>query len=296
MDKILLGSHIGMGGPDYFLETCKTAVRWGENTFMFYTGAPQNSIRTPLSQCKIKEGLEFLKTTDIDISTVIVHAPYIINLANTIDEDKFEFAINILVSELKRTFEFGPKTLVLHPGSAVGGDYQQGLDKIVEGLNKAFEKDHTDVIVALETMAGKGHETCSKFDDLAYIISHCKYPERLGVCLDTCHINDAGFDLNKIEDILDEFDSKIGLDRLKVIHLNDSKNPISSHKDRHENIGFGTIGFDNLLKFVYHEKLASVPKILETPYVDKFPPYKLEIEMIRNKKINPNLLKEVTRI
>ena len=279
MEDILLGSHIGMNGPSYFEETCKKALEWGENTFMVYTGAPQNSNRTPLNQCKINEGLEILKNK-IDITKVIVHAPYIINLANTIDEDKFKYGVDVLINELKRTFAFGTKILVLHPGSAVGGNNKEGLDKIVEGLDIALSSDNTDVIVALETMAGKGHETCFNFADLTYIISKCKYSNRLGVCLDTCHINDAGYDLNNVDAIIDSFNKEIGLDRLKVIHLNDSKNPISSHKDRHENIGFGTIGFENLLKFVYHPKLKNVPKILETPYVNELPPYKLEIEMI----------------
>lgn len=287
--EILIGSHVGMNGPDFFLGTCKTAINWGENTFMFYTGAPQNSFRAPTSRLKISEGLAYLKENNVDITKVIVHAPYIINLANTVDESKFEFGVSFLIEELSRCKEFGIKTLVLHPGSAVGGDIKEGLDKICAGLDLVFAQDNSDVIIALETMAGKGHELGRTFEEVAYIIEHTKHSNRLGVCLDTCHLNDAGYVVDDIENILDQFDKIIGLDRLKVIHLNDSKNELGSHKDRHENIGFGTIGFDTLVKYINHPKLIDIPKILETPYVNEKPPYKEEILMLKSGKMDHDL-------
>ena len=284
MRDILLGSHVSMNGPRYFLGSVQDALSFGENTFMFYTGAPQNSRRTPLNQCKIEEGLKLIKENGIDLDKVVVHAPYIINLANTFDKDKFEASIKFLKIELDRTAGFGCKLLVLHPGSHVQAGVEKGLQQIVKGLDIALADDENDVTICLETMAGKGSECGSHFEEIQYIIEHVKKPERLAVCLDTCHINDAGYDVSDVDAIIDEFDKTIGLDRLKVIHLNDSKNIRGSHKDRHANIGVGEIGFETLAKFVYHPKLDSIPKILETPYIDGEPPYKEEIIRLRNYK------------
>ena len=280
-NKMWLGSHVGMAAPDYYLGTVKEAISYGSTTFMFYTGAPQNSARTPISSLKIKEGRELLKNLGFDEAKLVVHAPYIINLANTIKPESFEFSTQFLVKELFRTASFGIRLLVLHPGSAVGGDEKEGLNQVVKGLDLALEEDKSDVIVCLETMAGKGKEVGKTFEEIAYIINNCKYKNRLGVCLDTCHINDAGYEVGDVDGILDEFDKTIGLDRLKVIHLNDSKNEKGSHKDRHENIGYGTIGFDVLLKWVHSERIKDVPKILETPWPSKDKaPYKEEISML----------------
>ena len=294
-DKIYIGSHIGLSKPDYFVNTVKTAIKYGETAFMFYTGAPQNSVRVPTEKLKINEGLDILKKSNIDLSKVVIHAPYIINLGNTLDKQKFDFSIIALVMELKRTAAFGVKTLVLHPGSSVGCDETRALDQVVDGLDEALNKDKTNVVIALETMAGKGHELGKNFEQISYIISHSKHPDRLGVCLDTCHINDAGYDVFNEKDVISSFDKIIGLNKLKVIHLNDSKNKRSSHKDRHENIGFGEIGFEALIKYVYDSCLKDIPKILETPYIDGHPPYKEEIIMIKARKFNLNLKEEVIK-
>lgn len=285
---ILIGSHIGMSGPDYFKETVKTAIEYGENTFMFYTGAPQNSKRVPIEKCKIDEGIELIEKSNIDLSKVVVHAPYIINLANT-DPEKHSFSVKLLVEELIRTAKFRCNVLVLHPGSTLGLDYNNSVDALVSGLDEALELANNDVVIALETMAGKGNEIGKTFEELQSIIKKCKFSNKLGVCFDTCHVNDAGYDLNDIDALLNKFDHIIGIDKLKVIHLNDSKNEKGSHKDRHENIGFGTIGFDTLLKYVFDERLINIPKILETPFINGFAPYKNEINMIKSKKFDKDI-------
>lgn len=279
--EVLLGSHISMCAPDYFLGAVKEAISYGENTFMFYTGAPQNSIRVPLEKCKIVEGQKLLKENNIDINKIVVHAPYIINLGNSIDENKFELAKKVLKNELNRTYAFGCKLLVLHPGLHIGQGEEVGLKQIIKGLNEVLKEDNTDVTICLETMAGKGSELGKTFDEIAYIINNSQFKNRLGVCLDTCHINDAGYNVENIDEVLDLFDKKIGLDRLKVIHLNGSKNIKGSHKDRHENIGKGTIGLNTLKKYVFNKKLIDIPKILETPYINGFPPYKDEIKLLK---------------
>ena len=258
---------------------------------MFYTGAPQNTKRLPIDLEKVKEAEQLMKDNKMAKENVIVHAPYIINLA-TDDLVKREFSCNFLKEEIKRVETLGFSYLVLHPGSHVGAGTDKGIQNIVDSLNKIIDKD-TKVVILLETMAGKGTEVGKNFEELESIISRIKQKENIGVCLDTCHINDAGYDLNYFDKVLDSFDKIIGLDKLKCIHVNDSKNMIGSHKDRHENIGYGHIGFDNLINIIYNKRLDNIPKILETPYIDKtYPPYKYEIEMIRAKKFNKNLIDE----
>ena len=280
-EELYIGSHVSMSGPDYYVGSVKEALSYGANTFMFYTGAPQNTFRLPLERLKIEEGRALLKENGIDESKIIVHAPYIINIANQLNVDNYELGKRNLLSELKRTYAFGLKVLVLHPGSHVSTGVENGLDSIIKALDEVLDNDQTDVKIALETMAGKGSEMGTSFEQLAYIISHLKKPERVGVCLDTCHISDNGLDINNIDEILAEFDKTIGLDKLLVIHVNDSKNPVGAHKDRHENIGYGFIGFDALNKVVHHPLLNGIPKILETPYYNEEPPYKKEIEMFK---------------
>lgn len=287
-DEIFIGSHVGMGSPNYFLGSVEEALSYGANTFMFYTGAPQNSFRKPLDELKIKEGLELIKKNGLNQNKIIVHAPYIINAANTLNPAIEELAIKTILNELKRTFAFGVKIMVLHPGAHVGAGKEAGINALVHALNYVFEQDKSDVKIALETMSGKGSEIGSSFDDISTIISNCKYKDRLGVCLDTCHINDAGYDLKDIDSVLNEFDKKIGLNKLLVIHINDSKNVIGSHKDRHENIGYGTIGFDIINQICHHPLLKEIPKILETPYFNKKAVYKKEIEMLRNSSYENN--------
>ena len=281
-DELIIGSHVGMSAPDFYLGSVKEAISYGSTTFMFYTGAPQNSFRKPVNELKIEEGRKLLKEAGFDESKLVVHAPYIINAANYTRPDIYELAINTIVSELRRTAAFGVGILVLHPGSHVGMGVENGILALSKALDVAFASDGTKVKIALETMAGKGHEIGVNFKEIKSIIDHCEHKDRLGVCLDTCHISDAGYDVKDFDKILEEFDRIVGLDRLLVVHVNDSKNPIGAHKDRHENIGYGYLGFETLYKIVNHPKLASVPKILETPYYNEKAPYKQEIEMLRS--------------
>lgn len=285
---IYLGSHVSMNAPDFYLGSVKEAISYGSTTFMFYTGAPQNSFRKPLSELKIQEGRKLLKEAGFDESKLVVHAPYIINAANSTKPELYEMSINTIVSELRRTAGFGCKILVLHPGSHVGTGVENGILALAKALDVAFACDGTDVKIALETMAGKGHEIGTSFEQIRAVIDKCEHKERLGVCLDTCHISDAGYDVSNFDEILTEFDRIIGLDRLLVVHVNDTKNPLGAHKDRHENIGYGYLGFDTLYKVVNHPLLRDIPKILETPYYNEKAPYKQEIEMLRSGKYIDN--------
>lgn len=287
--NIVIGSHVSFSKDKQMLGSVLEALKYKANTFMFYTGAPQNTNRSDIDNKLTDLAHNLMVNENINIKDVVVHAPYIINLAN---EKNYDFNVKFLKEEIKRVEELGVEKLVLHPGSHVGIGVEQGIENIINGLNSCIDKD-CKVIICLETMAGKGTELGRSFEELKQIIDGVKYKEKIGVCLDTCHINDAGYDLNDIDYILDEFDRIIGLDKLLVLHINDSKNVKGSKKDRHENIGYGTIGFDNLIKVIYHDKLKDVPKILETPYIEKCPPYKYEIEMIRNKKFNDHLKEDV---
>lgn len=293
MKDLIIGSHVSFKKNDQIIGSIKEALSYGANTFMFYTGAPQNTKREAIDSNLVIEGKKLMEENNIDINNVIVHAPYIINLANLANQD---FSVNFLKEEIKRVESLGVTKLVLHPGSHVGVGIDKGIENIIDGLNKVLEDD-TNVLICLETMAGKGSECASNFMEIKQIIDGVKKNQNLRVCLDTCHINDAGYSLNDFDKVLEEFDSVIGLDRLACIHVNDSKNELGAHKDRHENIGYGTIGFDNLLKVIYHPSLDGIPKILETPYIKalkySYPPYKFEIEMIRKKIFNENLIDDI---
>ncbi len=285
---LLIGSHVGYKKDTGILGSVKEALSYGATTFMFYTGAPQNTIRSSIDENIVKEADKLMRENNIDKNKVIVHAPYIINLANT---EKYEFAVEFLKQEIKRCEQLGMKYLVLHPGSHVGLGVDIGIKNIISGLNEVLK--NSNVTILLETMAGKGSEIGKTFDELERIIVKIEKKELIGVCMDTCHLNDSGYNISEFDDILDLFDKKVGMKYLKCIHINDSKNILSSNKDRHENIGFGTIGFDNLLKVIYHDKLKDIPKILETPYVDKYAPYKQEIEMIKQKIFDENLIEKI---
>ncbi len=292
---LIIGSHVGYKKDSGLVGSVKEALSYNANTFMFYTGAPQNTKRLPIDLEKVKEADQLMKDNKIAKENVIVHAPYIINLA-TDDLVKREFSCNFLKEEIKRVETLGFHYLVLHPGSHVGAGTDKGIQNIADSLNKILDKD-TKVVILLETMAGKGTEVGKNFEEVESIISKIKQKENICVCLDTCHINDAGYDLNNFDKVLDSFDKIIGLDKLKCIHVNDSKNIMGSHKDRHENIGYGHIGFDNLINIIYNKRVDNIPKILETPYIDKtYPPYKYEIEMIRTKKFNKNLIDECKQL
>ena len=280
---LIIGSHVGYKKDSGLVGSVKEALSYDANTFMFYTGAPQNTIRSSIDLENVREAYKLMQDNGIDKNNVIVHAPYIINLANG-DESKFNFSCNFLSEELKRVNTLGMKYLVLHPGSHVGQGVDIGIFNIIKALNKVLSNDESDVMILLETMAGKGSELGKTFEELKQIIDGIKKKDRIGVCLDTCHLNDAGYDLNNFNEVLDSFDKIIGIDKIKCIHINDSKNTLGLHKDRHENIGKGTIGLDILMKVIDNPKLKDVPKILETPYIDGKAPYKEEIALIKSKK------------
>ena len=281
---LLIGSHVSMNGPDYYLGSVKEAISYGSTTFMFYTGAPQNSYRKPLEELKIEEGRKLLKEQGFDENKIIVHAPYIINAANKNRTDLLDLSIKTIINELRRTYAFGAKILVLHPGNHLGLGAEEAIQTLAESLDQVFAQDGTDVRIAIETMAGKGSEIGTCFEDVKKILDTCKHPNRLGVCLDTCHVHDAGYDVNDPDALLAEFDKIIGLDRLLVVHLNDSKNIRGAHKDRHENLGYGEIGFEALCEIANHPLLRDIPKILETPYINEKAPYADEISMLRDEK------------
>jgi deoxyribonuclease-4 len=285
-----------MGGKKMLLGASEEAVSYGANTFMVYTGAPQNTIRKKIEDLNIDAGR--LHMLENGIQDIIVHAPYIINIGNATNPATFKLGVDFLQVEIARTEAIGSKQIVLHPGAHVKEGVDIGIAKIIEGLNEVVTKEQ-NVNIALETMAGKGSECGRSFEELARIIDGVKYNEKISVCFDTCHTHDAGYDLvNDFDGVLNEFDKLVGLERLQVLHINDSKNECGARKDRHENIGFGKIGFDTLSYIVHHPQLINIPKILETPYVgedknSKVPPYKYEIEMLKNKQFNPNWIKEV---
>ena len=282
--ELLIGSHVSMSAPAYLVGSLNEALSYKANAFMIYTGAPQNSKRVELSKLKIDEFKVKLKENNIAIENVIVHAPYIINLAS-VNPYKHKIAIDVLKNEIIRTNAIGCKYLVLHPGNAVDCDTNTGINNIANSINEILDSlSDNSVVICLETMSGKGTEVGRNFDQLAKIISLINKKENIGVCLDTCHINDAGYDLTHFDSILDEFDQKIGLDYLHVIHLNDSNNQMNSHKDRHANIGNGTIGFDLLCAIAHNKRIESIPKILETPWYDNHALYAIEIQALRTKK------------
>ena len=282
MKEIIIGSHVNMSGSELLVGSVKSALSFGANTFMFYTGAPQNTLRKPVEELRVEEAKKLMEENNIDVKNLVVHAPYIINLGNLKDEEIFKLAKRVLKDEISRTNYIGVKYLVLHPGAHLNFGIEAGLNRIVEGLNEVLDSDDSDVTILLETMSGKGSELGKTFEELKYIIDHTNKKERLGVCLDTCHVYDGGYDIvNDLDGVLKSFDEIIGLELLKVIHVNDSKNVLGSHKDRHANIGEGNIGYDTLAKVVWHPLLENKIKILETPYIDDKPPYKEEIARLR---------------
>ena len=296
-NELIIGSHVGFNGANQLLGSVKEALSYGANTFMFYTGAPQNTKRNPIKKDLTNEAYKLMQENNIDLSKVIIHAPYIVNLGNL---ENFDFSVNFLKGEISRAHELGIKNVVLHPGSSVSYTKEEAIQSITDGLNLILDND-MDVTICLETMAGKGTEIGSNLAELKTIITGVKFKNKIGICLDTCHLSDSGVDLTNFDEYLNTFDKCIGLNYIKCLHINDSKNELGSHKDRHENIGLGTIGFDTLINIIYDERFKDIPKILETPYVTKddeskekiYPPYKYEIMMIRNRKNNKNLLNDI---
>ncbi len=288
--EVILGCHVNFT-QEQLLGSVKQALSYDANAFMFYTGAPQNTIRKDLDTNLTKEAHALMEEKGIEKKNVICHAPYIINLANNTSEEKWQFSIQFLKQELQRCKMLGVKYIVVHPGSAVGLEKSVALKNISDALNFIIKDD--DPMILLETMAGKGTECGCTLEEIQTILSKVK-SKNIGICLDTCHLNDAGYTIFAFDELLETVDTLIGLDKVHCVHLNDSKNEKGTHKDRHENIGFGTIGFDTLYKVVCNEKLKDVPKILETPYVERlYPPYKFEIESIKQGKLNPNLIQDI---
>ena len=284
-----IGSHVSFKKDTQLLGSLDEALSYGSTTFMFYTGAPQNTKRNPIKDEYTYAAYKLMKENNINIKDVIVHAPYIINLANS-EENKYQFSINFLKQECKRCEELGIEKLVLHPGSHVGLGEELGLKNIINALNEILPTTKTNIL--LETMAGKGTELGKTLEQIKTIINGVKYLN-IGICLDTCHLSDAGYDMSDFDAFLKKLEDMELLNKVKCIHINDSKNPLGAHKDRHENIGFGYLGFDALIDIIHHEKLENIPKILETPYVDEHAPYKLEIEMIKNKEFDKDLKEKV---
>ena len=287
MNDVKLGCHVGMAGKEMFLASAKEAVSYGANVFMLYTGAPQNTRRKDVAELNICAGWEYAHEHGID--EIVVHAPYIVNLANTIKPETYGLAVEFLEKEIIRTAAMKSRILVLHPGSHVNAGSEAGIAQIINGLNTVLDQNDDDVYIALETMAGKGSEIGRTFEELKQIYDGVNKRERLRVCFDTCHVNDAGYDIvNHYEEVFDEFDKVIGLDQIAVFHVNDSMNVLGAHKDRHANIGEGTIGYDTLHRLVHDERFDSIPKILETPWKCEegsakktIPPYKKEIEWLK---------------
>jgi len=278
-----IGSHVSFSNKG-LLTAANEAIGYGSSTFMIYTGAPQNTTRKPIEDQFVEEGRQVMAEHSID--EIVVHAPYIINLGSY-KSNTFRLAVDFLQSEIHRTSYLGVDNIVLHPGAYTDKDAEYGIARIAEGLNEVLKgTDETKVKIALETMAGKGTEIGRSFEEIASIIEKVADNDRLAVCLDTCHIHDAGYDIvHDLDGVLEDFDRIIGLDRLSVIHLNDSKNPRGAGKDRHAPVGAGWIGFDAMRRVVHHEKLSHLPMILETPWIGKDsktqrPMYEAEIALL----------------
>lgn len=280
-----IGSHVSMSGKEMLLGSVREAISYSANTFMVYTGAPQNTKRKAVEELNIENATVYMHENGID--SFVVHAPYIINLANSVNPDIYRLGIDFLAEEINRTVKMGSNLLVLHPGSHVGAGVDIGIKYIAQGLNEILDKN-TSCYIALETMAGKGSEIGRTFEELAKIFEKVTYNEKLRICFDTCHVHDAGYDIiNGLDGVIETFDKILGIDKIAVFHINDSKNPCGSGKDRHANIGEGYIGYDALHKIVHDKRFVSVPKILETPYIPDpnnpkitYPPYKKEIEWL----------------
>lgn len=281
-----IGSHVSMSGKNMFLNSVREAAGYEANTFMLYTGAPQNTRRKPVEELNIDAGWEAMHQYGME--EFVVHAPYIINLANTVKPETFQLAVDFLTLEVQRTAAMKSQILILHPGAHVGAGVEAGTAQIIKGLNEVLAESD-GCYIALETMAGKGSEIGRTFEELAAIYDGVCHPERLRVCFDTCHTHDAGYDIiNDFDGVIEQFDRILGKDQIAVFHINDSKNPCGAHKDRHANIGQGEIGFDALHAIIHHPDFENIPKILETPYLvdpenpkKTYPPYKEEIALLR---------------
>lgn len=297
---IKLGSHVGMSGKEMLLGSAKEAVSYGADTFMFYTGAPQNTRRKDISELNIDAAWDYMEKHGI--RDIIVHAPYIINLGNSIKPETFKLAVDFLAMELERSAACKSRLIILHPGAHVGAGADTGIRQIVKGLNEVLTRD-TSLYIALETMAGKGSELGRDFEELARIYDGVTCNDKLRVCFDTCHTHDSGYDIvHDFDGVIQQFDRILGKDQIAVFHINDSKNVMGAAKDRHANLGFGEIGFDALSHIVHHPDFENIPKILETPFIPSpvdpkksYAPYKHEIEMLRNRKFDPDIQEKILK-
>lgn len=269
-----IGCHLSSSKG--FLHMGKEATEIGANTFQFFTRNPRGSKAKEIDEKDVEKYHVFAK--EHDISQILAHAPYTLNPCSK-DAHTREFALMTMEDDLKR-MEYVPGNCYnFHPGSHVGQGAEEGIKMIAETLNQILKKEqHTTVL--LETMAGKGTEVGRSFEELRAILDRVELKDHMGVCLDTCHVYDAGYDIvNHLDQVLDEFDSIIGLERLRAIHMNDSKNPFASHKDRHEKIGEGSLGVKTFETMVNHPKLQGIPIYLETP--NEPDGYAKEIKMLR---------------
>lgn len=297
---IKLGSHVGMSGKEMLLGSAKEAVSYGADTFMFYTGAPQNTRRKDISELNIDAAWDYMEKHGI--RDIIVHAPYIINLGNSIKPETFKLAVDFLAMELERSAACKSRLIILHPGAHVGAGADTGIRQVVRGLNEVLTRD-TSLYIALETMAGKGSELGRDFEELARIYDGVTCNDKLRVCFDTCHTHDSGYDIvHDFDGVIQQFDRILGKDQIAVFHINDSKNVMGAAKDRHANLGFGEIGFDALSHIVHHPDFENIPKILETPFIPSpvdpkksYAPYKHEIEMLRNRKFDPDIQEKILK-
>ena len=299
-NRVLLGSHVGMSGRDMLLGSAKEAVSYGANTFMIYTGAPQNTRRKEIKDLNIEAGWDYMQEHGIE--EIVIHAPYIINLGNSVKPETFQLAVEFLAKEMERTQALRSQILVLHPGSHVGEGATRGIEQIAKGLNEVLTRD-TKVYIALETMAGKGSEVGRSFEELEEIYDRVQFNEKLRVCFDTCHTHDAGYDIvHDFEGVMEEFDRRLGKEQIAVFHINDSKNERGAAKDRHETIGFGYIGYQALRAITLHPAFEKIPKILETPYVPdpdaksvSYAPYAREIEMLKAGHFEDNMKEQLIK-
>ena len=291
---MIIGSHVNFN-KEQLLGCVKQTLSFGANTFMFYTGAPQNTVRKEIDLDLTKQAFNYMKENNIDINNVICHAPYIINLANKEKEDSWNFSISFLKNEINRINMMQVKYIVVHPGNSLKLDKMDALHNISDALNLVID-ENTIPMILIETMAGKGSECGINIYELKEIYNNIILKDKVGFCLDTCHLNDSGVDISDFDSYLDEFEEQIGIEKIKCVHINDSKNDLGMKKDRHANLGYGTIGFNNLINVIYNPRLKNVPKILETPWIGEYPPYKIEIDMIKSKKFNSNLENDVKKL
>ncbi len=269
-----IGCHLSTSKG--FLHMGKEALSIDANTFQFFTRNPRGSKAKGIDENDVAALLKILK--DNHFAPLLAHAPYTLNPCSADSRTK-EFALEVLIDDLVRMEHLPGNLYNFHPGSHVGQGVDRGIELIAEALNFILTSSQTTVVL-LETMSGKGSEVGSTFEDLGRIIEKINLDQKIGVCLDTCHVYDAGYDIvNDLDGVLKEFDDIIGLERLRAIHLNDSKNPFASHKDRHEKIGEGALGLNTVVNIINHPKLRHLPFFLETP--NELPGYGQEIKLLR---------------